>query len=276
MKIIFPISVKFNEFNFAIIFGALLCFFSFISAPLALGIGLIIGVFIRQKQGFGIHKLSNVFLKVAIVLMGFGMSWSQAVEASSSGFKFTAVSVFLTIVAGTLIGKLLKVDTKTTLLISAGTAICGGSAVAAVSPIIGAKSNQLSFSLMVIFVLNAIALLIFPLIGEYLSLSQEVFGNWAAIAIHDTTSVVGAGEAYGNEALEIATTVKLTRALWIIPMAVLLSLFNAKSGSRKIKLPWFILLFVLAMLAAHQFPQWRSSYEMLDWLGRRGMLMCER
>lgn len=244
------------------------------SAPLALAIGFVIALCLKQKQDFKIHKLSNTFLKISIVLMGFGMSWTQAIQSSSSGLKLTTISVFLTIVSGILIGKIMKVDAKTTLLISAGTAICGGSAIAAVSPIINAKNSQLSFALIVIFVLNAIALLVFPLIGEYLSLSQEVFGNWAAIAIHDTTSVVGAGEAYGNQALEIATTVKLTRALWIIPMALLLGILNKSKNTSKLKLPWFILLFVMAMLAAHQFPQFELFYTKLDWLGRRGMLMA--
>jgi uncharacterized integral membrane protein (TIGR00698 family) len=262
---------KFNIFVFACITS---CLLPFVNAPIALGLGIGGALFIKNSHTFNFQFLSNTFLKVSIVLMGFRMSWSETMETSSSAIIITAFSVLVTLLLGIGLGKMLNVDKKTTLLITAGTAICGGSAIAAVSPVIQARGQQLTFALIVVFVLNAVALLIFPVLGSYLNLSQEVFGNWAAVAIHDTTSVVGAGEVYGNKALQIATTVKLTRALWIIPMLVLLSLFQTMGKMENIKIPWFILLFVLAMLFAHLFPQWTRGFEVLDWLGRRGMVIA--
>lgn len=261
----------FKVYVFSCIIG---CFILFVSAPIALGFGIGGALFIKKPTDFNFHFLSNTFLKVSIVLMGFRMSWSETMETSSSAILITAFSVISTLILGVFIGKILKVDKKTTLLITAGTAICGGSAIAAVSPVIQARSQQLTFALIVIFVLNALALIIFPIIGSCLNLSQEIFGNWAAIAIHDTTSVVGAGEVYGSKALQVATTVKLTRALWIIPMAVVLSLFQTQGKLKHVKIPWFIFLFVLAMFSAHLFPQWASNFEVLDWLGRRGMVIA--
>ena len=161
---------------------------------------------------------------------------------------FTIASVFGTMLIGVLIGyKLLKVDKSTAYLISSGTAICGGSAIAAVGPTIKAKDEQMSIALATVFILNAIALFIFPVLGRWLGLTQQEFGMWAAIAIHDTSSVVGAGAAYGEEALQVATTIKLTRALWIIPLTLVTSLIF-RSGSKKITIPWFILCFVVAIV----------------------------
>lgn len=254
--------------------GIITCFIPFISAPIALGLGLGGAFFIKSTGKFNFHLLSNTFLKVSIVLMGFGMNWNETMQSSSSGLIITTFSVLFTLLLGILIGKLLKVDPKTTLLIAVGTAICGGSAIAAVSPVINAKNQQLTFALIVVFILNAIGLILFPIIGNLLDLSQEVFGYWAAIAIHDTTSVVGAGEAYGDPALQIATTVKLTRALWIIPLVIGLSLFKAQQSIKKLKFPYFILFFLLAMFIAHQFPQWESGFEKLNWIGRRGMVIA--
>ena len=265
---------KSSKAKLLVFFLAVLCFLPIISAPIALGIGILCTFLLSSIKDLNLQFLSNSFLKVSIVLMGFGMSWSEAVKSSSSGFILTALSVSITLIIGILLGKILKVDGKTTLLIASGTAICGGSAIVAVSPVIQAKNQQLSFALIVIFVLNALALVLFPIFGQLMNLSQEVFGNWAAIAIHDTTSVVGAGEAYGNEALEIATTVKLTRALWIIPMAITLSLTKKNGGLKAVKTPWFILLFVLAMVTAHRLPSWHGEFEILSWLGRRGMVMA--
>ncbi len=270
----FTVIKNFDKPHLFLLTGALFCLLPFISAPIALIAGIVGTLLFNKATNLDFNKLSRIFLMVSIVLMGFGMSWKEAVASSSSGFFLTALSVSLTLIIGFLIGKLLKVDGKTTLLITAGTAICGGSAIAAVSPIIQAKNQQLSFALIVIFVLNAVALIVFPVVGQFLGLSQELFGNWAAIAIHDTTSVVGAGEAYGNEALQIATTVKLTRALWIIPMVLMLSIFGSTGKLKKIKVPWFILLFILAMITAHQFPQGVEAFAVLDWLGRRGMVIA--
>lgn len=175
---------------------------------------------------------------------------------------------------GIVLGKLLKVEKNTSLLIASGTAICGGSAIAAVAPIINSKNYQTSFALIVIFVLNAIALFIFPVIGHKLGLSQEAFGNWAAIAIHDTSSVVGAGAIYGEKALQVATTVKLIRALWIIPLSLIIAFINKSEDKKSIKIPWFILFFVLAIIFANMFPSMQSSYDHFSWLGKRGMVVA--
>nr|MBP6284716.1 putative sulfate exporter family transporter [Paludibacteraceae bacterium] len=170
--------------------------------------------------------------------------------------------------------KLLKVDGKIATLISAGTAICGGSAIAAVASVINPKSAQISVSLIVIFILNAVALLIFPAIGHYFHLSEETFGNWAAIAIHDTSSVVGAGAMYGPKALEIATTVKLIRALWIIPLSIVIALLHKDAAKGKIKIPWFIGLFVVAIIIAYLLPSGQVLFDSLNWLGKRGMVIA--
>jgi uncharacterized integral membrane protein (TIGR00698 family) len=199
---------------------------------------------------------------------------SQVLAASKEGFAETAVSVIFVVAIGMILTKLFKVESNIGILISAGTAICGGSAIAAVSPIIKAKNYQISFALIVVFVLNAIALMIFPPIGKYLGLSQEVFGHWAAIAIHDTSSVVGAGAIYGSRALEIATTVKLIRALWIIPLSFGIMLVTKDKSNGKIKIPWFIGLFVLAIITAYLLPQAAEVFTNLAWLGRKGMIVA--
>lgn len=193
-------------------------------------------------------KISKVLLQYSVVGLGFGMNLHESLASGSEGMIFTIISVVGTLVIGMLIGrKLLKVDKETSYLISSGTAICGGSAIAAVGPVVKAKPANMSVALAVVFVLNAIALFIFPGIGHWLGLSQQEFGTWAAIAIHDTSSVVGAGSAYGEEALAVATTIKLTRALWIIPLALATS-FIFKSKDSKITIPWFILYFIVAIL----------------------------
>ncbi|WP_163716679.1 YeiH family protein [Mangrovibacterium lignilyticum] len=248
------------------------CFMPFMSPALALliGIGLsLLGLKHERMSGF-----TAVVLQASIVLMGFGMNLTQVVKASKSGFELTAISVVATISLGLLLGKLLKVDHKISVLIAAGTAICGGSAIAALAPVIRARNFQISFSLIVVFILNALALLLFPAIGHFFHLSQEAFGYWAAIAIHDTSSVVGAGASYGTKALEIATTVKLTRALWIIPVSIAFAVFDRKSEKGKIRIPWFIGLFVLALLVAHFVPQLDTTFGHLNWLGKRGMVVA--
>lgn len=247
-------------------------FFPFISPVIALVAGIIISLLgIKNKS---ISQYTSLSLKVSIVLMGFGMNLMQVISASKTGFIDTAISVVLVMLSGALLTKLLRVDSKTGLLISAGTAICGGSAIAAVAPVINAKSYQVSFSLIVIFILNAIALIIFPYIGHYFNLSQETFGTWAAIGIHDTSSVVGAGAIYGVKALRIATTIKLIRALWIIPLSIVIALTQKDKTSGKIKIPWFIALFVLSILIAYFFPSGAKLYSILSWLGKRGIVIA--
>ena len=216
--------------------------------PVMLFIGLAYALICGQGYPAFNKKISKTLLQYSVVGLGFGMNLYESLASGREGMLFTIISVVGTLAIGMLIGgKLLKVDKETAYLISSGTAICGGSAIAAVGPVIKAKPANMSVALAVVFVLNAVALFIFPSIGHWLSLSQQEFGTWAAIAIHDTSSVVGAGAAYGEEALKVATTIKLTRALWIIPLALATS-FIFKSKDHKITIPWFILYFVIAIL----------------------------
>ncbi len=200
------------------------------------------------------------------------MNLHESLKSGSEGMMFTVVSVIGVMALGTLIGYWFHLNRKTSYLISSGTAICGGSAIAAVGPVLKANENEMAVSLGVIFILNAIALFIFPPIGHMLDMSQQQFGTWAAIAIHDTSSVVGAGEQYGEEALQIATLIKLTRALWIIPLA-LVTMFLFREKGSKISIPWFIFIFILAMIVNTYIvlPEWFVST--MVWIARRGMVV---
>ncbi|MGN1245096.1 MAG: YeiH family protein [Muribaculaceae bacterium] len=221
---------------------------SWVTPPVALFLGLVFALTLGQPFPKFNKKASKMLLQYSVVGLGFGMNLQKSLQSGAEGMAFTIISVVGTMIIGWIIGrKLLKVDRITSYLISSGTAICGGSAIAAVGPVVKAKDAEMSVSLGTIFILNAIALFIFPPIGEALGMSQQQFGTWAAIAIHDTSSVVGAGQAYGEEALQIATTIKLTRALWIIPLALVSSLIFKSKGQR-ISIPWFIFFFVLAMV----------------------------
>jgi len=200
------------------------------------------------------HIAITYLLQFSVIGLGFGMNATAAISAGKEGFILTIFSIFSTLILGAFLGKWLKTDKKTSHLISCGTAICGGSAIAAISPVIKSNENQTSIALGVIFILNSIALFVFPFIGHQLDLSQKEFGLWCAIAIHDTSSVVGAANKYGAEALQIATTVKLARALWIIPISLLTAVIF-KNKSQKIKIPYFIGLFILAMLFNSYVPQ---------------------
>lgn len=229
---------------------AVLSFSPLISPPIALLFGILfVNIFgkVLETDSF-VKKL----LQYSIVGLGFGINLNTAIEAGSQGFLFTVSTIALVMIFGLFLAKILKIDKTIAQLISAGTAICGGSAIAAVAPILKANSKQTSVALGIVFVLNAVALFIFPEIGHFFNLSQNQFGIWSAIAIHDTSSVVGAASKYGNEALQIATTVKLARALWIIPLAFLISIFTKSEG--KIKIPYFIGFFVLAILAGTYLP----------------------
>jgi uncharacterized integral membrane protein (TIGR00698 family) len=217
------------------------------SPPFALLLGLIFAQFIGHPFVHLNHKSTSLLLKVSVVGLGFGMNVTQAMEAGKSGLLLTITSILFTILLGLLIGKIFGLDKKITALVSSGTAICGGSAIAAIGPVVGANDKEMSVSMGTIFLLNSLALVIFPPIGHYFNLTQQEFGLWSAIAIHDTSSVVGAASTYGEDALHIATTVKLARALWIIPLTIVMAFFF-KSGSNKMKMPWFILLFVVAMI----------------------------
>ena len=221
---------------------------SWATPPVVLFLGLAFALVCTQPYSAFNKKMSKQLLQYSVVGLGFGMNIEASLASGKEGMMFTVISVFGTLLVGWLVGRLLlKVDKNTSYLISSGTAICGGSAIAAVGPVIKAKDSEMSVALGTVFILNALALFIFPPIGRYLGLDDVQFGTWAAIAIHDTSSVVGAGAAYSEEALEVATTIKLTRALWIIPVA-LITCVLFKSNDKKIKLPWFILWFVVAML----------------------------
>jgi uncharacterized integral membrane protein (TIGR00698 family) len=225
----------------------LLCLFPIISLPIALLLGLIVANLLGHPFLHLNHKATNILLQVSVVGLGFGMNVHSAVAAGREGFFFTVGSIVVTIALGTLLGKWFKIQKKTSHLISCGTAICGGSAIAAIAPVIQSDEKQTSVALGVIFILNSIALFVFPMVGHWLNMSQNDFGLWCAIAIHDTSSVVGAANKYGAEALQVATTVKLARALWIVPVA-LITAFVFKNKTSKLKIPYFIGLFILAMI----------------------------
>ena len=219
------------------------------SPPLALALGLVIaftfGNPFPQVEG----KLTKYLLQGSVVLLGFGMNLSAVYQAGKDGILFTIATIFGTLLLGFFVGRLLKVADRTSTLISSGTAICGGSAIAAVAPAINAENDEISVSIGTVFVLNSIALFVFPIIGHALGMTENEFGIWAAIAIHDTSSVVGAAASYGQDSLIIATTVKLARALWIAPIALLFAFIYRNRNSEnkaKIAIPWFILLFLVA------------------------------
>jgi uncharacterized integral membrane protein (TIGR00698 family) len=242
-----------NARKIIFILALLLCLFPVITPPIALLIGLALAQLMENPFLHLNHKATNMLLKISVVGLGFGMNIFSAMEAGRQGISFTVVSIISVLTIGTLLGRYLKIDKKTSFLISAGTAICGGSAIAALSPVIKAEEKQISVALGTIFILNSIALFLFPFIGHQLHLSQSQFGLWCAIAIHDTSSVVGASSRYGAQALQIATTVKLARALWIIPVAFFTA-FLFKTGSKNVSIPYFIGLFIVAMLVNTYVP----------------------
>ncbi|WP_233579270.1 YeiH family protein [Flavobacterium sp. LS1R10] len=255
-----------------LIFVALLLFCTtiFISPPIALVLGLIVANLFGHPFLELNHKATNYLLQFSVVGLGFGMNVHSAVSSGKEGFLFTIISIVSTLVLGTFLGKWFKTDTKTSHLISCGTAICGGSAIAAIAPVIQSNEKQTSVALGVIFILNSVALFLFPAVGHWLDLSQKEFGLWCAIAIHDTSSVVGAASKFGPEAMQIATTVKLARALWIIPVA-LITAFIFKNKSGKIKIPYFIGLFILAMIANTYLPEMKSAGPHLVSLAKIGL-----
>lgn len=225
----------------------LACLSSFLSPAFALMLGLLVANTFGNPYPEQSKKFSKILLQVSVVGLGFGMNIHSAIETGKDGFSFTTVSLICTLIFGGLIGYFLNIDKKTSHLISSGTGICGASAIAAISPVIGAEGKQISVALATIFILNSVALFLFPVIGHLLGLSQRQFGIWSGIAIHDTSSVIGAAGRYGAEALQIATTIKLARSLWIIPLTFM-SAFLFKTSAKTIKIPYFIFFFVLAMI----------------------------
>lgn len=243
-----------------------------ISAPIALGLGFLLALTIKNPYPAQSRKYSKYLLQWSVVGLGFGMNAYAVINAGLSGFWFAAATVFGTLLIGLLLGRLLKVPDDTSALISSGTGICGGSAIAAVAPVINADAKSISVSLGIVFLLNSIALFIFPVAGHFLHLTQNQFGMWAAIAIHDTSSVVGASSVYGEEALKIATTVKLTRALWIVPVALGFSLLRKRKES-KISIPWFIGFFILATIITTILPDFRDFYVWIKTLALHGLTL---
>ena len=267
-------SLLFSENTRKIIFisALVICLFPVMSPPLALLLGLIIAQLIENPYAQLTHKATHWLLQVSVVGLGFGMNIVSALQAGKEGILFTIVSIVTVLTVGLLAGRFLKIDKVTSFLISAGTAICGGSAIAALSPVVKAEEKQISVSLGVIFILNSIALFLFPVIGHHLHLSQTQFGLWCAIAIHDTSSVVGAASHYGAQALQVATTVKLARALWIIPLAFITTI-AFKTGSKKVKIPYFIGLFILAMLINSYVPFIKPIVPYLTGIAKTGLTL---
>lgn len=223
------------------------CFLGYLNSAEALISGFLTTLIFGNHFEDLKNKIISWFLKIAVVGLGFGMFIEETLETGKEGFGLTVFTIFSTLSLGFLLAKIFKLDKKLGFMVSSGTSICGGSAIAAVSSVIKAPPKTISIALGVVFFLNAIALFIFPPIGHFFNLSQEQFGLWSAVAIHDTSSVIGAALEYGQEALKVATTVKLARALWIIPLSVL-SMICFKNQEGKVKIPWFIFLFILAIL----------------------------
>ncbi len=252
--------------------AVLFCISPWASPPVALAVGL--GLALTLGHPFKQHnsKVTKYLLQVSVVGLGFGMNFSQVVSTGKTGIMFTVVSIMGTLAVGYLIGRLLKVSKKTSYLVSAGTAICGGSAIAAVAPVIDADEKDVAISLGTVFILNSVALFVFPVIGHVLGLTGEQFGMWSAIAIHDTSSVVGAAAQYGSDALAIATPVKLTRALWIVPIALLTAVV-VRNKSAKISFPYFIVLFVLASVVVSVFPAGKTVYSGVVSVAKTGLTL---
>jgi len=248
------------------VLGLVFCVTHWASPPLALLAGLLFGAIASHPYPGESRQISKYLLQAAVVGLGFGMNLHQVLRAGRSGFLYTAVGIAFALIVGTATGKLVAVQPRPSFLISTGTAICGGSAIAAVGPVVGATEDEMSVSLGTIFMLNSVALLTFPAIGAALQLSQTQFGLWAALAIHDTSSVVGACAKYGLPALAVGTTVKLARALWIVPVTVATAV--AKGSKTRIQWPWFILFFCLAAMANTYFLAGFPVYHFLSSLGK--------
>ena len=256
--------------------GLLLAASGVVSPVIALVGGIAYGFSVEHPYRQESSSLAKLLLQLSVVALGFGMNLKQVVHAGRSGFVYTAVSISCAMLSGLLFGRLLKVGGKASYLITAGTAICGGSAIAAIAPITGADQEEISVSMGTVFLLNSAALLLFPAIGHALHLSQDQFGLWSALAIHDTSSVVGAAAKYGAQALQIGTTVKLARALWIVPVSLLTAAYMARlagAGSQraKVKVPWFIFFFCLAAAASTYVPRFAAEYGTLSHLGKAGL-----
>lgn len=251
----------------------IVCLTPYISSPTALVIGFLLASLGLVPTDLNLAKFTKKLLAYSIVGLGFGIHFDQALAVTSDGIGLIIATIFGTLLIGWWVAKWMGLNKETGYLISSGTAICGGSAIAAVAPAIKADDEQIGLSLATVFVLNSIALFIFPVIGHALNLDQHTFGTWAAIAIHDTSSVVGAASAYGEEALTTATTLKLARALWIIPVA-LFSAFLFRSDSKKITIPYFILFYCAAIAFSDLVPQFEVVYQGIFDIAKRALVIC--
>jgi uncharacterized integral membrane protein (TIGR00698 family) len=246
----------------------LFCLTPWCSPPIALALGLALALTLGSP--WKTSKQTKILLQASVVGLGFGMNLQKVVQAGRDGILFTIATIAGTLLLGYALGRAMKISSGTAHLISSGTAICGGSAIAAVGPVIGASDEEMSVSLGTVFILNSVALFAFPAIGAALHLTQTQFGIWSAIAIHDTSSVVGAAAAYGTEALQVATTVKLTRALWIVPLT-LGTAFAFRRGGARVTLPWFILFFLLASVVRTYVPAPQVTWDVLVRIARIGL-----
>jgi uncharacterized integral membrane protein (TIGR00698 family) len=249
--------------------GIILAASGFVSPPFALLGGLIYGLTLMHPYHVESKNLSKFLLQASVVALGFGMNLHEVLRAGQSGFVYTALSITCAMLLGLGLGYLIHVQKKASFLISAGTAICGGSAIAAVGPIAEANEEEMAVSLGTVFILNSVALFLFPVIGLALHMSQTQFGLWSALAIHDTSSVVGATAKYGAAALAVGTTIKLARALWIVPLSVATAIFLKSKA--KIQWPWFILFFCLAALLNTLLPTYSGTFGAMSHLGKIGL-----
>ena len=249
--------------------GLILAASGLVSPPLALLGGLIYGFTMDHPFHVESKRLSKFLLQASVVALGFGMNLHEVVHAGRSGFVYTAISITAAMLLGLGLGYLISVGKKSAFLISAGTAICGGSAIAAVGPITDANEEEMAVALGTVFILNSVALFLFPVLGNWFRMSQEQFGLWSALAIHDTSSVVGAAAKYGAVALAIATTIKLARALWIVPLSFATAL--ALRSKARIQWPWFILFFCVAALLNTVLPGFNPAFGVLNHLGKIGL-----
>ena len=249
--------------------GLILAASGLVSPPVALAGGLIFGFSFTHPFHIEAKKLSKFLLQASVVGLGFGMDLQQVMQAGRSGFVYTAASISIALLLGWGLGRLLRVKQNISFLISAGTAICGGSAIAAIAPITNANEEEIAVSLGTVFVLNSVALLTFPTIGFVLHMTQTQFGLWSALAIHDTSSVVGAAAKFGAVALAVGTTVKLARALWIVPLSVGTAM--ARKSKARIQWPWFILFFCVAAIFNSYVTIFQPAYPVLKHLGIIGL-----
>jgi len=249
--------------------GMIMAASGILSPPVALIAGIAYGMSLQHPYHLDAQRLSRWLLQASVVALGFGMPLAEVMRVGRSGILYTAGSIAVVVALGLILGRALHVKSGSSYLITIGTAVCGGSAIAAVGPISQASDEDVAVSLGTVFLLNSVALVAFPLVGHAVGLSQEQFGLWAALAIHDTSSVVGAAAKYGAIALAVGTTVKLARALWIVPVSLTTAVIY-KSRTR-IRWPWFIGLFCLAALANTCFPQFRGPFGDLNRLGRTGL-----